>query len=743
MALRGTSFTSSFSLCASVAILLLSGCSANFSPSNSFTPEQTPIGPIHGLVHGGQFGVASAHIYLYAAGTTGYGSASTSLITTSPLPSGVSVDGNGNGYVTTDGSGNFSLSGDYSCTEGTQVYLVAVAGNPGLGGTTTATWSGGKTTSITVTNSLVVGVGVTVTGTGIASGTTVSAVDTTTNVVTLSQKTTSTSGTNVTLSLSSANNPYIVQMAGLGECPSSGSLAQQDPYVVINEISTVAFAYAMAPFEGTDEYHIGSTSTTAGKLAIHNAMANVGYLVNLGYGQPLSTMPGNSNVGMPSDKILHLANILATCVNTSGALKNGNSQQPCYSLFNDTGATFSGTGSATTTTSDEAQAIFYIAQNPTTNVTALYNLVSGTTAFNDTMTGAPTDWTLPIIYKNAVSTFAQTNGSNTNGPFSIAIDASGNAWIGDRINGVIEITTQGALSTWNHSFGMIKGVSIDPSGNIWAADYGSSKVYIMNTAGTISKTLTTGLNGPAFVAFNTAGNAYIVNEGGVTLTVYDSTGSTVLANAVNMNVGNGITTPDFVAIDAYGNAWVPDTGGGTVGRLETNYTTSYENSNSIGDAYWLGFDSSHNMWIGDRSNNWLDTGTSLGNGTYTMGKVNKTNGGVSQPDLGQIDGAGTIWIPDMITPPTHPPSTTASVISAYSPSAASYLATGTAGFSTGCSTSICPNSGGGGTGGAVAAAVDLSGNVWVANEDGTVSELIGLGAPTASPITPSNAGTEP
>jgi hypothetical protein len=33
--------------------------------------------------------------------------------------------------------------------------------------------------------------------------------------------------------------------------------------------------------------------------------------------------------------------------------------------------------------------------------------------------------------------------------------------------------------------------------------------------------------------------------------------------------------------------------------------------------------------------------------------------------------------------------------------------------------------------------------VWVANEDGSVSELIGLGTPTASPLTPSNAGTKP
>jgi hypothetical protein len=88
-------------------------------------------------------------------------------------------------------------------------------------------------------------------------------------------------------------------------------------------------------------------------------------------------------------------------------------------------------------------------------------------------------------------------------------------------------------------------------------------------------------------------------------------------------------------------------------------------------------------------------------------------------------------MPDMIVPPARPPSTTPSVLSAFVSTTATFLATTTGGFTTG------------GNGGAVASAVDLSGNVWVANEDGSVSELIGLGTPTASPLTPTNAGTKP
>ena len=38
---------------------------------------------------------------------------------------------------------------------------------------------------------------------------------------------------------------------------------------------------------------------------------------------------------------------------------------------------------------------------------------------------------------------------------------------------------------------------------------------------------------------------------------------------------------------------------------------------------------------------------------------------------------------------------------------------------------------------------DGSGNVWTANTDGTVTQLLGLAAPTATPLVPSNYGQMP
>lgn len=105
-----------------VAALLvaLAGCgggggSIASSASGSGVTGQVD-GP-QGTVHGGQQPVTGANIQLYAVGTSGYGSASTALLTST---------------VTTDPAGSFNITGLYPCTGNPLVYIVASGGNPGL-----------------------------------------------------------------------------------------------------------------------------------------------------------------------------------------------------------------------------------------------------------------------------------------------------------------------------------------------------------------------------------------------------------------------------------------------------------------------------------------------------------------------------------------------------------------------------------------------------------------------------------
>ncbi|HEV2578011.1 MAG TPA: hypothetical protein VGU25_12445 [Acidobacteriaceae bacterium] len=685
----------------------LAGCSANFVPSE-VTPEQTPIGVIQGGVHGGNFPVVGAQIYLFAAGQGGYNTSATSLITSGK--SGVSCSSpvvSNACYVTTDANGNFAVGPDYTCTVGQQVYMVAVAGNPGLtGSTTTATFATNSST-ITVASVTGISIGSTASGTGVSG--TVTAVNGTT--VTLSNKTTA-AGTNVSVKFS-VYNTGAVQMAALGQCPASGTMASQVPYLVINEVTTVAFAYSVSGF-ATNAYNVSSDAS--GETAIAAAFANANNIVTLANGLANATIPGNANSIAPQQKINELANILSTCVNTQPVSPTQASTQ-CTQLF--AAATTSGGTKAT----DEANAIFNIAHNQAQNVATIWNLGGSTGPFGP-VGSQPTDWTMPVIYKSVIST-PSTSSPIVSGPYNMAFDASGNAWIGDRVNGVVEIGALGAVTTYSNSkygFKMVKGVAVSPQdGSIWISDFGNSDVYVMGSAGAHLATITTHLtgNGPVLTAFalNPAGGnylAYEVTETTTGIASYDAGTYASVHFANNTNYTN-VSNPGWLAADNTGSVWFPSTNTTYIGGLTVNnnngtvrYGVSEPNMGAtyqtVAEAEGAAADGLGNIWAPSGAGLYaVNTGTLTG--AYA-------NGGMNNPSKTFVDGSNVVWVA----------SAGANTVSALNVSTGNWLATN--GFSTDAP---------GGTGCAVIG-VDPAGNVWSGNSDQSVTELLGLGTPTASPM---------
>jgi hypothetical protein len=103
------------SLTVSVAVML-GGCNAGMVTAIPGTTPAIATRGIQGTIHGGQQPVTGATITLWAVGTTGDGSAASSLATTS-----------------TDSNGNFNITGAYTCPGSNPlVYLTATGGNPGL-----------------------------------------------------------------------------------------------------------------------------------------------------------------------------------------------------------------------------------------------------------------------------------------------------------------------------------------------------------------------------------------------------------------------------------------------------------------------------------------------------------------------------------------------------------------------------------------------------------------------------------
>ncbi len=816
------------SLCVSaLGAMLLSGCSTNFQPSPlaDVASEHTPIGEINGSVHGGNFPVTGASIYLFATGTGGYGTASTSLITSGKA--GVSCNANAklNGttysaysnacHVTTDAYGNFALSGDYACTAGQQVYMVAVGGNPGVGGTTpfatTANYAKNSTT-MTVTSATGITVGMAVTGTGVSAtvtkvtGTTITLSQQTTvkgtnasvtfstttgtfsnggytitlasaagiavgnivggtgvagivtavngTTVTLSQQNTATgSGIPVTFS-APVSNPYLVQMVGLGRCPAAGNLAAQVPYIDVDEITTVAFAYSMAGF-AKDEFDIATDGTAAGATAIQIAMANSMNIADISRGTaPAVTLTANSSGTPPMNKMVALADILATCVNTTGALNNGTSSQPCYNLLQNGGAVFAGSGASMTSTSDEAQTIFYIAQNPASaNVTNIFNLLPATPVWTTTLTSAA-DWALPVVYKNVVSSQ----------PGNIAFDSAGNAWISDRGNGaVVKITPTGVVNTFTNlnngsSNGSIHQVAVDPSDTIWALDYTNSQIYRLDKNGnwlsTITANGTNQLSSPIAISFNASGSALVLNSGSNYISRFSASGVVQTPATYNQSGSDGyggIGAPPGIAVDGGGNAFIPENVGCTcVGILVNNSGNELafdDYSGKVGNATAIAMDASNNAWQAQGSSNSIVEDPTYSNGEYQNYSLNffnffptltgyyfnlrsvfgfpiavapttLTGGGLNNPVALTFDGAGYLWAAN----------SGASTVSGFNGTTS--LA-GTTGFQTGSS------------GATYGVATDPAGNVWTANSDGSVTEILGLATPTATPVYPGQIAVTP
>ena len=428
-----------------VQCVLLSGCGLGTSGGSAASTSATPLA-IHasGRVHGGQQPVTGAHVYLFAASTSGYGTASTSLLNTAAA--GVSTDTSGKGYVTTDSNGFFSISGDYACPAGALVYAAAVGGNPGLGAGT--------------------------------------------------------------------NNSALTMISAWGPCSGLSTAT----FISINEVTTVASVWALAPFI-TDVADIGTTSTNLTGLT--NAFASVNQLANIGTGS-VSGPALPAGAVLPVAEINTIADILSACVNTAGGVAGDASV--CGNLF--AAATPAAPG---VQPADTLVAALNMAQNPGLGVASLFGLVPGSAPFQPTLVSGPNDWSIAVKY----------NPAGVTTPKSFAIDAAGNLWIANC--GSANCTTAGAGSV----------TEISNSGNL------------------IGTTSAGGLNIPYAIAIDLNGNAWVANYGGNSITVLNPS----LVPVGPAYTGGGLSSPNSIAIDISGNAWLTNAGSTTVSKFSSTGAT--------------------------------------------------------------------------------------------------------------------------------------------------------------------------
>jgi streptogramin lyase len=468
----------------------------------------------------------------------------------------------------------------------------------------------------------------------------------------------------------SGANGAISLMAALGSCTSSLTL----PYVQVNELTTVASVYALAPFMA-DYAHVGAANTTSAQTGISNAFATVNNLVSVTSGSaPGAALPAGATV--PTAELNTLADILAACVNTSGSTSSG-----CSSLLTATGAT------------ETIGAALGIANHPGTAVSTLYPLATPASPFQPTLSAAPNDFTVAIKFSG--------NGLAT--PYGVALDANGRVWVANESgNSVTRLSNAGAPAGNYTGVLAPRAIAIDKLGNAWVANTSQSNVVEISALGTPIGTFTAGgINAPESIAIDSGNQVWVANGNGNSITSLNSLG--VATNGSPLTGSGNIVNPAGIALDPGGNVWVSSTGLSNVAKFSNagallsgaGYTDQ-----SLLHPQGIALDASGNAYVAANyisgvsafSNN----GTALAASPY---------GSPGLPVGVAIDGSGAVWVTNATS--------TGSLVKLVGSANSTFGSLNTP----------------------VALAVDESGNIWTANSgDNTISEFVGVAVPVVTPL---------
>ncbi len=521
-------------------------------------------------------------------------------------------------------------------------------------------------------------------------------------------------------------NPNLALMTALGNCN-----ALTSGPVVLNEITSVASAFATAPFAANDALtgntsylYIGSSSSNLAGLA--NAFAAVNNLVDVTTGQFRFVVPA-ANATVPYNKISTIADILNSCTTTTGGVEGDGSA--CGDLFQATDPLGTGTYNGSVAPSDTLQAAFNIAQHPVTqygyslDATALFALLPTSSPFQPTLSTHPSDWSLSLNYTGGGGL------SSASSVGSFAIDANSNLWITDTTAGtVIEWNALGAaLSPSTGYKGGGGPLAIDAGGNLWIS--GKGAIYeLTNLGDPYPWSPFGGVAGDGSdMAIDAQSNVWITNGTGVA--EFNALGQELSPIAGYANSAFTGTVP--VAIDSAGDVWL---GSKNAANSSSPYALA-ELSNPGGQLIALSsgtgllYTVTAQIAADGSGNIWTPTVSAVcemppygGIGTILLPTCFQGGGGgvglsFSNPQGIALDGAGSVWIASKGTSTVSPSiiEIIPSLMSGSSPTPQPLVSQ---------SLSVGP----------LRAAVDGAGNVWVLLADNTITEYVGVATPAVTPL---------
>ncbi len=358
-----------------------------------------------------------------------------------------------------------------------------------------------------------------------------------------------------------------------------------------------------------------------------------------------------------------------------------------------TTVTITGTGFSDTTANDTVYfngKMAAVSAASTTQLVVTVPALSGTgpvaaRVHGDSATGPVFTYQYQYVVTTLAGNGAQgtIDGSGTaasfNYPIGIAVNASGNLYVGDQFNEKVrQITPGGTVTTFagNGSVGSTDGaaataafyyptgIAVDASGNIFVTDLGGNTIREITPAGAVTTVAGTGgtgsLNGPAAsatfsepsgIAVDGSGNLFItdasnnkireISSGGVVSTF---AGSGAIGSADGTGTAASFYYPYGIAIDGSGNLYVADARNNEIRKITSaGIVTTFAGSGSPGAADGTGtsatlnyptgiaIDTAGNLYVADNSNNEIRMITPSGVVTTIAGSTKS----------GDTDGTGT------------------------------------------------------------------------------------------------------
>jgi hypothetical protein len=208
---------------------------------------------------------------------------------------------------------------------------------------------------------------------------------------------------------SGTENPAIALIAMLGPCDTLGAQTN----ITINEVTTVGSIWPVSRY-ATALSGIGASPFDS---SFASAAVRVSQLVNVALGVSPGTVTPAGYVP-DSSKIYSLANILDTCINSSGGTIGDGT--PCGNLFSASAST----GEKAPT--DTFEAARRIALSPEANVQQIFNLTGPTRPFQPALAAAPADWSIDLLAVPLPPTISPASGTYVKGqPISVSTTTPG------------------------------------------------------------------------------------------------------------------------------------------------------------------------------------------------------------------------------------------------------------------------------------------------------------------------------